>query len=76
MANISTVAPYAGASRVATNARPNIFRRVFAALIEARQERADREIAEILARYADTPPYVLEAQRERARRTYPLGYIR
>ncbi len=76
MANISTVAPYAGAARAETTTRPNVFRRIFAAIIESQQRRADREIAAILARYADTPRHVLEAERELARRNYPLGQVR
>ncbi len=76
MANISTVAPYVGAGPAETATRPNVFRRIFAAVIESQQRRADREIAAILARHADTPPYVLAAERELARRNYPLGQVR
>ena len=76
MANISTVAPYAGATQAETNARPGIFRRILVALMEAQQRRADREVAAILTRHADFPPHVLAAERELARRNFPFGQIR
>jgi hypothetical protein len=76
MANISTVAPYADAGSAETSAQAGFFRRVFAAIIESQQRRADREIAAILARYADTPRYVLDAERALARRNYPMGQVR
>lgn len=76
MANISTVAPYAGAGQQEASTRPGIFRRILTAIMEGQQRKADREIAAIMSRYADTPPHVLEAERERARRNYPLGQIK
>ncbi len=75
MANIS-VAPYGAAAPAETSARPGVLRRILAALMEAQQRRADREVAAILARYADTPPHVLAAERELARRNHPLGQVR
>jgi len=67
MANISTVAPYAGAdSAPRLAARPGIFRRILAAMIEAQQRKADREIRQFLAVHADISPYVQpEADRTR-----------
>ena len=76
MANISTVAPYVGAGSAEPKTRKSIFRRVFDALIELQQRRADRRIAAILSRYADTPGHVIQAERERERRSYPLDQVR
>jgi len=75
MANIS-VAPYGSATLPEASARPGVFRRILAALMKAQQRRADREVAAIMARYADTPPHVLAAERELARRNYPLRQVR
>ncbi len=76
MANISTVAPYAGAGQREAPTRPGILRRILVAIMEAQQRKADREVAAIMSRYADTPPHVLEAERERERRAYPLGQVK
>jgi hypothetical protein len=73
MANISTVAPYAGAEHAS---RPGIFRRILAAIMEAQQRKADREVRAILARYADMPPHVLKQEGELEHRYYPLGRVR
>jgi hypothetical protein len=76
MTNVSTAAPYARAEGVATKPRFGFFRRVLAAVMEAQQRRADREVARILSRYADTPRHVIEGERELKRRIHPLGEVR
>ncbi len=76
MANISTVAPYVGAGASEPKSGSGIFRRVLAALMEAQQRRADREVSVILSRLADTPPYVMAEERRRELSTYPICQTR
>ena len=76
MATVFTLPP-AGSTlsspknRIAAVATPGLFRRMLLALMEARQRRADREIAEILSRRGGV---MAEADAFRpVRRPYPGG---
>ena len=66
----------APAKKAAMAGKPNLFRRIFDALIEARQRQADRVIAEILARrggvMADSGA-LLPARQHRGGRLPALG---
>jgi hypothetical protein len=74
MANISIGATYADAgSAKARGPRPGFFRRVFVAIMEARQLQADRKVAEIMARHGGLPAHAQIQRRALARRDYPFG---